>query len=195
MRAANEVVLGRLETDARALSGSALIATIVPALHALAVSTLANSEQYRRAVDTLSERFWRNADMAELAGLFLLFCHHKNDAFTEAAKVGEELVRRNPRNLFARTSLGSTYYFAHRLEDAAACYQAAVAMAPDSAQAHMGYAKVAWRLGRLDQAAVALQAARGLKEDARVAAGLDSIASAIAVSRRLAVRPIIRTPR
>lgn len=146
--AASQASLRELDRRAVPLGDSAVIKIITPALRASSLATLPESEQFRAAVNALSEQFWRNDKLAELAGFFLMFDYYKCDNLAEASKVGEEMVRRNPHCLIAHTTLGSTYYFAQNFDKALASYAKAITLAPNNPRVHLGYAKIAWRVGQ-----------------------------------------------
>ena len=190
--AAGEAALSRMDGLLPQLGDSLAFQVLAPAMQALALATDRESPQYAAAVAKLSLHFWRRQALGELAGLFLLYTHYKRDDLKEAARVGEEMVRRNPQSLLARTTLGNTYYFAERLAEAGTCYRDATELAPQNPRVHLGYAKIAERLGRPEEARHALQVARSLDVSQLLAPAMDRLDHTIGMALRLKLKPVER---
>jgi tetratricopeptide (TPR) repeat protein len=190
--AAGEVALSRMDELLPELGDSLAFQVLSPAMHALALATDRDSPPYAAAVAKLSQHFWRKQGLGELAGLFLLYTHYKRDDLKEAAHVGEEMARRNPQSLLALTTLGNTYYFSDRLAEAGTCYRHATELAPQNPRTHLGYAKIAERLGQHDEARHALQVARSLDGSQHLAPAMDRLDLAIGMALRLDLKPVER---
>ncbi|MBN1350872.1 tetratricopeptide repeat protein [candidate division KSB1 bacterium] len=190
--AASKSALDKMKNLAKKLSGNALISMITPAMQAMALSSEADSKQFSEAVDALFHQFWQKEEMGELAGFFLMFSNLKCQNLADATKIGEEMVQRNPNNLLARTTLGSVYYFNNKHDAALKSFSDAVLLAPSNAHVRLGYAKIAWKLGKYGEASNTLTEAKRLDRDQKLTLHLSKLSQHIQLSRKFNIKPFVR---
>lgn len=154
--------LARLGELAPQLKDSALVRTIYPALLAHAQSLGIKTNEYRSGMRSLRALAQSQQEVADLAGLFLMYGYRRARDYKRAVEVGQLLVKHNPKSVLPKIMLGNAYYFAGNPREAADQFKRAISIAPNDSHPYLEYANFLERTGQLQDARQVLQKTRQL---------------------------------